>query len=188
MPKINIPEQNDVINGFLLLAIPQLALSISNSIIATKQTTSDLFPEKMLTVKKIGWTYSFMNLINPFFSGIPTCHGAGGIAGHYAFGGRSGGSVVIYGALFIAIGLFFSGSFTEFVHFFPMPILGVILLFEAFLLMSFIKDVAPSKKCLFVALIVALIAFNLPYGYAVALITGVILDFSVKKDKILKHF
>jgi len=143
---------------------------------------------KMLTVKKIGWTYSFMNLINPFFSGIPTCHGAGGIAGHYAFGGRSGGSVVIYGALFIAIGLFFSGSFTEFVHFFPMPILGVILLFEAFLLMSFIKDVAPSKKCLFVALIVALIAFNLPYGYAVALITGVILDFSVKKDKILKHF
>jgi xanthine/uracil/vitamin C permease (AzgA family) len=188
LPVFNIPKQVDIIDGFLLLGIPQIALSISNSVIATKQTVNDLFPDKKLTVNKIGWTYSLMNLINPFFGGIPTCHGSGGIAGHYAFGGRTGGSVIIYGSLFIMIGLFFSSGFSEFVKFFPMPILGIILLFEALSLMSFIKDITPSKKCLFVSLVVALIAFCIPYGYAIGLVTGILLDFLIKKDKILNHF
>lgn len=188
LPVFNIPQKDDIINGFLLLAIPQIALSISNSVIATKRTVDDLFPEKAFSVNKIGWTYSIMNLINPFFSGIPTCHGAGGIAGHYSFGGRTGGSVVIYGMLFLIIGLFFSSGFSEFVKFFPMPILGIILLFEALSLMSFIKDITPSKKCLFVSFVVALIAFTLPYGYAIGLLTGILLDFFIKKDQILNHF
>jgi len=46
-------------------------------------------------VRQISLTYSFMNLINPFLSGIPTCHGSGGMAGHYALGGRTGGSIII---------------------------------------------------------------------------------------------
>lgn len=188
LPVFNVPGRADILNGFLLLAIPQLALSISNSVIATKRTVEDLFPEKALTVNKIGWTYSLMNIINPFFSGIPTCHGTGGIAGHYNFGGRTGGSVVIYGSLFVVIGFFFSGDFGGFVKFFPMPILGIILLFEALALMSFIKDITSSTKCFFVALVVALIAFALPYGYAIGLLTGILLDFLIKKDRILNYF
>jgi len=188
LPVFNVPKQNDIINGFLLLAIPQIALSVSNSVIATKRTVSDLFPEKHLDVNKIGWTYSIMNIINPFFSGIPTCHGAGGIAGHYGFGARTGGSVIIYGSLFLIIGLFFASGFSEFVKFFPMPILGVILLFEALSLMYFIKDITPSKKCLFVSFVVALMAFLLPYGYAIGLVVGILLDYFIKKDSILNHF
>jgi hypothetical protein len=187
LPVFNLPRQGDILSGFLALAVPQLALSISNSIIATKRTVEDLFPGHALTVNKIGWTYSMMNLINPFFSGIPTCHGAGGIAGHYGFGGRTGGSVIIYGALFVVIGLFFSGDFAEFMKFFPMPILGIILLFEALALMFFIADIAASKKCLFVSLVTALIAFALPYGYAIGLVTGISLDFFIKKERILNH-
>ncbi|MBI5242981.1 MAG: transporter [Elusimicrobia bacterium] len=188
LPVFHVPEQRDVVSGFLLLAIPQIALSISNSVIATKRTVDDLFPEKALTIRKIGWTYSLMNIVNPFFCGIPTCHGAGGIAGHYAFGGRTGGSVVIYGALFALIGVFFSGDFAEFMKFFPMPVLGVILLFEALSLMSFIRNIASSKKCFFVSLVVALISFALPYGYAAGLLIGLALDALVKKEKVLNHF
>ncbi len=188
LPKFHIPQQADMIDGFLLLVIPQIALSISNSIIATKRTVQDLFPERSISINKIGWTYSIMNLINPFFSGIPTCHGAGGIAGHYSFGGRTGGSVVIYGSLFVIIGLFFSSGFSEFVKFFPLPILGIILLFEALALMSFIKDITQSKKCLFVSLVVALISFCIPYGYAIGLVAGILLDYLIKKEKIMNHF
>jgi len=188
LPSFSIPAVPDIVHGFLVLAIPQLALSISNSVIATKRTVDDLFPEKALTVRKIGWTYTAMNLVNPFFGGIPTCHGAGGIAGHYGFGGRTGGSVVIYGALFAAIGLFFSGSFAEFVKFFPLPVLGVILLFESLSLLSFISDVAQSKKCLFVSLVVAVMAFALPYGYAVGLVTGLLLDHFINREKVLAHY
>lgn len=187
-PTLYVPSQNDIITGFVILGIPQIALSISNSVIATNRTVHDLFPEKQFTVKKIGYTYSLMNLINPFFCGFPTCHGAGGIAGHYNFGGRTGGSVVIYGLLFLVIGLFFSAGFGEFVKFFPKPILGIILLFEALALMFFIKDITPSRKCLFVSFTVALIAFMIPYGYAIGLVVGILLDYLIKKDGILNHF
>jgi hypothetical protein len=64
-------------------------------------------------VRKIGFTYATMNLVNPFLSGIPTCHGSGGMAGHYAFGARTGGSVVIYGMFYLLFGLFFSRGFSQ---------------------------------------------------------------------------
>ncbi len=94
-----------------LLAIPQLALSFGNSILATRQVTADLFPQRDLTTKRIGLTYSTMNLINPFFGGVPTCHGSGGMVGHYTFGARTGGSVIIYGLFYLILGLFCSAAF-----------------------------------------------------------------------------
>jgi xanthine/uracil/vitamin C permease (AzgA family) len=169
------PQMSDIWQGFLVLALPQLALSISNSVVATQKTVQDLFPETPVSVRKIGLTYSLMNLIAPWFSGIPCCHGAGGLAGHYAFGARTGGSVVIYGSMYLVIGLFFSGCFDEILKIFPLPILGVVLLFEGLTLMSFIKKIADSKTSLFVALLVAMMAVGLPYGYLVGMIVGTLI-------------
>lgn len=90
LPLLHAPAWSDIASGFVLLALPQLPLSLGNSILATRQVSADLFPERRVTVKKISYTYSLMNLVNPFFGGVPTCHGSGGIAGHYAFGGRTG--------------------------------------------------------------------------------------------------
>lgn len=186
LPHLQVPTTSDILTGFLLLALPQLPLSISNSVIATHQTVSDFFPEKALSVKKIGMTYSFMNLALPFFSGIPNCHGAGGLAGHYAFGARTGGSVVIYGSMYIMLGLFFSHAFTEVVKVFPLPILGVILLFESLSLMMLMKDIAGSKTDLFVCLLVALAAVGLPQGYVIGLVSGTVLWYVIHQGWIMK--
>ena len=98
-------QQENVVTGFIVLALPQLPLSLGNSILATHQIARDLFPDVRLSVRKVGLTYGAMNLASSFLSGVPVCHGSGGFAGHYAFGGRTGGSVVIYGAMFIALGV-----------------------------------------------------------------------------------
>ena len=95
LPRVHVPTPGDVITGFVVLALPQLPLSLGNSILATRQVAEDLFPEVNLNIRKIGLTYTAMNLVSPFFSGVPVCHGSGGFAGHYAFGGRTGGSVVL---------------------------------------------------------------------------------------------
>ncbi|RMF55015.1 MAG: transporter [Calditrichaeota bacterium] len=174
-PTFFVPQLDDIWQGFLLLALPQVPLSLGNSIYATNQIANDLFPEKKVTVKKIGLTYSLMNLIVPFFSGIPVCHGSGGLAGHYAFGGRTGGSVFIYGGMFLIIGLFFSNGFSELIHFFPLPVLGVILFFEGLTLMRFIGDTVGSKSDFSIALIVGLIAAGLPYGFLVGIVLGTIM-------------
>jgi MFS superfamily sulfate permease-like transporter len=126
-----------------------------------------------------------MNIISPFFSGIPVCHGSGGMAGHYAFGARTGGSVLIYGLFFLILGTFFSQSFDEVIKIFPMQILGVILFFEAATLVYLVKDLKSAKNELFIAILVGLIAFGLPYGFLISMIVGTILYYNATKIRML---
>jgi MFS superfamily sulfate permease-like transporter len=116
-----------------------------------------------------------MNLLNPFWGGVPTCHGSGGMAGHYAFGGRTGGSVILYGMFYLSLGLFFSRGFDRVIQVFPMPILGVLLLFEALTLMVLIRDLHAAPAEFFVAVLVGLIAAYVPYGYLVGLVAGTLI-------------
>jgi MFS superfamily sulfate permease-like transporter len=185
-PQPQIPGLHDIWLGFIVLAIPQFALSLGNSILATQQIVTDLFPERSVTVKKVGLTYAVMNLINPFFGGVPTCHGSGGMAGHYTFGARTGGSVIIYGTFYLILGLFFSAAFQNFIPLFPKAILGTILLFEAVALMVLCRDMAIFSSDFVIILVVALCALALPYGYVVGLLVGIALHY-LFKDR-LKHF
>lgn len=175
LPHVYRPSGHDVLTGFLILALPQIPLSLGNSVLATRQISQDLFPERSLTVRKISFTYSMMNLVNPFFGGIPTCHGSGGMMGHYAFGGRTGGSVIMYGALYLVLGLFFSGSFAHVVQVFPLPVLGVLLVIEGMRIMLLVRDTVAVKGEFAIAVLVGLIAAGLPYGYLIGICVGTIL-------------
>lgn len=180
-PQLYRPTTSDITTGFFVLALPQLFLSIGNSILASQQAVHDYFPEKRLTANKLSLTYSLMNLVSPFLSGIPLCHGSGGIAGHYAFGARTGGSVVIFGLFYLIGGLFFSQSFAGIIEFFPKAILGIILLFEGWAMMKLIADKRDSKIDLGIIFFVGLAAVGLPYGYLIGLVLGTLLSFLVLK-------
>lgn len=158
--------------GLILLAVPQLALSLSNSVFATEQTIKDLFPEEKTSIKKIGLTYSFLNIVSPFFGGIPLCHGSGGLVGHYTFGARSGTSVIIYGFFYLMIGLLFSQSFYDVIVFFPLPVLAAILSIEALGLMNIIKKDCTAKKNILIIISTALICVSVKNGFFMGLIWG----------------
>jgi len=184
LPEVYIPQWEDILAGFLLLALPQIPLSLGNSILATRQIAEDLFPSRPLTIRQISFTYALMNLVNPFLSGIPTCHGSGGMAGHYTFGARTGGSVIIEGSLYVFLGLFFGKGFEAVVGVFPLPILGIILLFEGLALMLLVRDSTSSKSDLTIILLVGLIAVGLPYGYLIGMIVGVVIAYLMKRGVI----
>jgi hypothetical protein len=177
LPQLRPVTWDAMTAGFLLLALPQIPLSLGNSILATRQIAEDFFPERPIAVRKLSLTYAFMNLVNPFFGGVPTCHGSGGLVGHYTFGARTGGSIIIYGSIYLVLGLFFAGGFEQVVQIFPLPVLGVLLLFEGAGLMSMIRDQTGDKRSFFVVIITGLIAVGIPYGYATALIVGSLLSF-----------
>lgn len=172
VPRWHIPLPGDVWQGLLLLALPQIPLSLGNSVLATEQLSRDLFPARGISYRKIGATYSLMNLVAPFFSGVPVCHGAGGMAGHYAFGARTGGSVILYGLFILLLGALFGPGFDTWLHLFPLPLLGVILLFESLALMRFLRDAAGPGPDLAIALLVGVLAAFLPYGFLVGMVTG----------------
>ena len=174
-PAWRLPEWSDVWTGFWVLTLPQLPLSLSNSVIATERTIRDLFPQRPVSIRKIGFTYAFVNLVAPFFGGLPVCHGCGGLAGHYAFGARTGGSVILYGLFYVLVGLFFSEPLGEVLKVFPQPILGVVLLSEALTLLGLIRDQAASPRFLAIALLVGVVALSLPQGFLVGLLLGTLI-------------
>ncbi len=181
LPSLRLPTPQEMGKGALLLALPQIPLSLGNSVIATSQTTRDLFPDRGVGIRKIGFTYGVMNLIGPLFGGIPVCHGCGGLVGFYGFGARTGGAPVIYGCLYLALGLVFAPGFAQVVRLFPMPVLGVVLLFEAVGLMTLVRDVAADRTKLWIALLVAAAVVGLPYGYLVGLVAGTILAWASER-------
>jgi len=175
LPKVYLPGPEAVLAGAVMLALPQLPLSLANSVVATRQLVMDLFPGRQLTARRIGCTYAAMNLVAPWFGGVPVCHGSSGLAGHFAFGGRTGGSVVLYGGMFVVAGLFWGSGFEHLARAFPLPVLGILLLFEALALMSRVADVAQAPREFGVALLVAVAASGLPYGYLVGMVVGTLL-------------
>ena len=183
LPLLRAPSPGDVWTGLVILALPQIPLSLGNSLLATRQTAHDLFPEKQVTIRQLGYTYSLMNLVNPWFGGIPTCHGSGGLMGHYTFGARTGGSLLIYGSIFLTMGLFFAGAFTQIVLVFPLPVLGVLLLFEGWALMWLARDIVPMPREFAITIAVAAIAVLAPYGYVLGLLSGTIAYYALRKGQ-----
>lgn len=178
LPQVRPVSIDSMIAGLTLLAVPQIPLSLGNSVLATRQAVEDLFPERQIGVRKLSFTYAAMNLINPFFGGVPTCHGSGGLIGHYTFGARTGGSIIIYGSLFLILGLFFAAGFQQVVQVFPLPVLGVLLFFEGVALMMFARTEAGNRRDFFVVIATGIIANGLPYGYASALVIGTLLFYA----------
>ncbi|MBD2717083.1 putative sulfate/molybdate transporter [Microvirga sp. STR05] len=181
LPAWHVPATTDILTGAVLLALPQIPLSLGNSVLATRQVVQDYFPERSLTVRQISFTYALMNLVNPLLGGFPVCHGSGGMVGHYTFGGRTGGSVLIYGGLFLVLGLFFSQGFQQIVQIFPLPVLGVLLLFEALTLATLLRDITTHRSDLLVALLVGLLCAGLPYGYLVGLVVGTTVYYAMRR-------
>jgi len=117
----------DVFAGVVLLALPQLPLTFGNAILAIKEENNRLFPDRPLSERQVSISTGLMNLFGAAVGGVPMCHGAGGMAGHTRFGARTGGAVVILGALLCLLALFFSDSVATLLRFVPPPVLGVVL-------------------------------------------------------------
>ena len=177
LPQLRPVSWDAIVAGFVLLAIPQIPLSLGNSILATRQIADDLFPGNTITIRKLSVTYGVMNLVNPFLGGVPTCHGSGGLVGHYTYGARTGGSIIIYGSIFLILGLFFAGGFAQVVQIFPLPVLGVLLFFEGAVLISAVRDQASQRRSFLIVIVTGLIAAGLPFGYAIGLVVGTLLSY-----------
>jgi Molybdate transporter of MFS superfamily len=79
-------------------------------------------------------------------------------AGHVQFGARTGGAVVILGAVLLITATLFSGSVATFVRLFPISILGVILFLTGAQLALGSCDISKDKEERFVTVITAALA------------------------------
>ncbi|HSO06909.1 MAG TPA: putative sulfate/molybdate transporter [Pelomicrobium sp.] len=116
-----------VIAGTLLLALPQLPLTLGNAVVAVVQQNNARFPGRTTSEKEVAASTGVINVAGSLIGGVPMCHGAGGLAGQVRFGARSGMAPVMLGALLLMLGLGLSGSVATLLQGFPVPLLGVVL-------------------------------------------------------------
>lgn len=145
--------------GFVRAAIPQIPLSVLNSVIAVCKLSADLFPEREVSATAVSVSVGAMNLVGCWFGAMPCCHGAGGLAGQYRFGGRSGLSVMFLALGKLVLGLVFGNSFVRILGQFPIGILGVLLLFSGIELAMASRDMS-SKEESFVMLVCAAVSLT----------------------------
>jgi MFS superfamily sulfate permease-like transporter len=159
---------SDLLVGVVFLALPQLPLTFGNAILALKEENNRLFPERPVTERKVSVSTGLMNLFGASVGGVPMCHGAGGMAGHVRFGARTGGSVVILGAILCVIALFFSDSVTTLLRIFPLPVLGVVLFLTGAQLALGSCDFSKHKNERFATLVTAgCSVWNVGLGFVV---------------------
>ncbi len=125
-PQLVIPIPTDFSSAFSTLVLPQVVLTIANAILATSLLTKDLFSVDV-PPKKFSTTIGLMNLTSVPFGGFPMCHGAGGLAGQYRYGARTGGANIFAGLIFITLALFFTSP--QVLSVIAVGVLGALLVF-----------------------------------------------------------
>ena len=157
--------------GLVFLALPQLPLTLGNAIMATADENNRLFPDRAVNENKLSTSTGVLNLFGASVGGIPMCHGAGGMAGHAAFGARTGGATVILGVILLILALFFSGSVHTLFGVLPKAILGVILFLTGAQLALGSCDFSKNKGERFVTLVTAAFCiWNVGLGFLVGIV------------------
>ncbi len=143
-------------------------MTATNAVIATSALIEEYWPDKPVPEKKLAVNTGIMNTVVPFFGGMPMCHGAGGLAGQYYFGARTGGTNIIEGIIEISLGLFLASSIASFFLLFPRSIIGAMLLLVGIELTKFVKDIRPQETPILALTVVVSLLANMAIGFVVA--------------------
>ena len=172
--EFTLPLFGEFWNILILLMIPQLPLTLGNAVYAANDACHEFWPDqsKRVSPTKLGASIGLSDALIGLLGGFPVCHGAGGIAAHARFGGKTGGTTMIIGIVFILLALI--DNFSAFLFLIPVPILGTLLFFDSWAMVALMKRLEQIPQYLVAALVggLSFITHNL----ALALLAGLILE------------
>jgi hypothetical protein len=162
--------------GFARGALPQLPLTLLNSVIAVCALSGDLFPGRAIGTRPMAISVGVMNLGTCLFGAMPSCHGSGGLAGQHRFGARTGGSMVVLGLCKMGLGIVFGSAVGVVLAAFPSSLLGVLLAFAGLELGLAAREVS-DRNAFFVVAATAggILAVNAAVGFLLGLGTALLL-------------
>ncbi len=160
-----------VFTGIVLLALPQVPLTLGNAVLAPVEFNNKEFPDRPMTERRAAVSTGIINTLGSCIGAVPMCHGAGGMAAQVSFGARSGGAPVILGLILIVLALGFSDSLAVLLRLFPLPALGVMLFLAGLQLALGSCDFARDKGERFVTLGTAALAI---WNVGIAFLFGIL--------------
>jgi len=171
LPPLTSFHLGEVWQALLLAGFAQIPLTATNAVMATSSLIKIYWPYKQVSERRLSLNMGLMNVILPFFGGMPLCHGAGGLAGQYYFGARTGGTNILEGVIEILMGLFLATSIAGIFTLFPRAIIGAMMFLIGFELAKFAKDIRPNKDLLPMGATLSVsLATNMAFGFLAGLL------------------
>lgn len=172
--KLTSPDFSFFLNSLIYLMIPQLPLTLGNAVFAASDACHTFWKEQAQRVNptRLGSSIGISNIFIGILGGFPICHGAGGIAAHSQFGGKTGGTTIILGSIFVISALI--DPLSSFLFYIPIPILAAMLLFSAWRMMLLIKELKVKFEWI-IAIVVGIISFTTK-NLTIALIVGFLIE------------
>ncbi len=170
LPHFILPQWSDFYRGFTLGFLPQLPLTLTNSVLVTAAFAQELYPDRAqkVTERNLCLTLGIGNLFSMPIGGFVMCHGSGGMAAHHRFGGRTGLTLVIIGVLLLLSAVLLGPSSIKVLELIPRAVLGCLLFYSGIDLATNVKGM-DSRNSLytFVVVVIISIAINPGVGFLV---------------------
>jgi len=155
------------------LVVPQLPLTFANSCLAPADAARTYFGTRAdrITPGRLATTLGSANLFSGAISGMPVCHGAGGMTAHYAFGARSGVAPFAMGSALVVVALVAGSGLAALLVAFPLPILAGLLATAGLLHVGLLRDLRGRREWAIAGLVGAVgFGLNLAVGLGVGLV------------------
>ena len=133
----------DLLLAATLLVLPQVPLTLANSCLAPADVAPSYFPDAAprITPSRLARTLGLANLGVGAISGMPLCHGAGGMSAHHAFGARTWRAPALIGGALTALALLLGHDLALVLRAFPVAILAALLLVAGITHVRLLADV-----------------------------------------------
>lgn len=129
---IDLPQISaaDLALAATLLVLPQIPLTLANSCLAPADAARRYYPHAVtrITPSRLARTLGAANLGVGLISGMPLCHGAGGMSAHHAFGARTWLAPALIGAALTTLALVLGDGLAQILTAFPLSVLAALLL------------------------------------------------------------
>ncbi|MFN2484043.1 MAG: putative sulfate/molybdate transporter [Candidatus Limnocylindria bacterium] len=124
-----LPSSGELLTGLVVLALPQIPLTIGNSVVATSDVARAYFGARAARLRPamLLRDMGIANLLTGLAGGMPMCHGAGGMTAHVRFGARTALAPLTIGVVYLAAAIGLGRAVPVLVDLFPSSILGVLV-------------------------------------------------------------
>lgn len=160
----------------VLLVLPQLPLTFANSCLAPADAARTYFGPTPVTPNRLALTLGGANVLAGALSGMPVCHGAGGMSAHVAAGARTWRAPALIGTALVVTSVVAGRGLADVLVAFPLPVLAGLLGVAAVAHARLLRDVRGARAwAVVVAVGVLGVTVNLAVGVVVGLVAAPVL-------------
>lgn len=175
LPDISADEW---VTAATLLVLPQLPLTFANSCLAPADAARRYFGAEgaRVTPGRLAQSLGALNILAGATSGMPVCHGAGGLSAHYSFGARTWRAPVIIGTALLVLAIGAGAALAAVLVAFPLGVLAAMLLVAGIVHALLLRDLRGVRDWS-VAVVVGVVGVltNLAWAVVLGLVLGAVL-------------